>query len=153
MADKRSLVLIPCCSEKHVSIGLLEAEPAIFGIEPLRCGLQAKLQETPELVSKRENRDGLLNKEASMTPSYLLYQGRLFRPLSGLWDQHIVQILIVSAAYGRIMLGIRIPAYSESFLEGLCSGVKIPTTHASNQLQAKATGRNSMQRLAPIASL
>lgn len=111
MADRRALVLIPCCSKKQVSTVHFRAEPAIPGIEILRSGLQAKLRETLELASKPENRDGLLNEGAPGTPSCLMYQGRLFRPLSGLWDQDAVEILIVSAAYGLVKPGEAIKLY------------------------------------------
>ncbi|MBI2988677.1 MAG: peroxide stress protein YaaA [Deltaproteobacteria bacterium] len=102
MAYGKALVLIPCCSEKQVSAVQFQAEAPLSGIEFLRSGLKAMLKETPALANKPENSAGLLNEGAPTTPAYLLYRGKLFRPLKELWRQETVEVLIVSAAYGLV---------------------------------------------------
>lgn len=102
MAYAKAVVLIPCCSEKRVSAVQFQAEAPLSGIESLRSGLKAKLKETPALAIKPENSVGLLSEDAPTTPAYILYRGKLFRPLKELWHDQTVEVLIVSAAFGLV---------------------------------------------------
>jgi len=103
MRNSKALVLIPCCKEKRVSADdySVLASP-VPGIEPLRLGLISKLQKTPTLADKRENREGILNAQAPRTAASSLYQGELYNQLKNVWRQNAAEILIVSAAYGLV---------------------------------------------------
>ncbi len=126
----KALVLIPCCKSK-AAVFSEHWSPPLTGLQQARAELQERVCATEVLFDKDCNLSGILNSYAHLTRALDLYVGNFYNAAGTALEQVAagntagVNVLIVSAFYGLVLLNEGIKRYELQMSDSLEDGTKI----------------------------
>jgi len=126
----KALVLIPCCKSKAAVISDKWSAP-FPDLQHLRTELLERICATEELVDRDSNLSGILNPYSHVTRALDLYVGGFYNAAGRTLEQVAagntagVDVLIVSAFYGLVLLNEGIKRYELQMSDFLQDGTRV----------------------------
>lgn len=151
--ESKALILIPCCKSKAAVFSEYWSAP-FPELKRLRKGMLDKINETEVLIQKDDNLSGILNPHAHLTRALDLYVGNFYYVAGSSLEQvaagsiPAVDVLIVSAFYGLVLLNERVKKYELQMSDRLQDGTKVYKYWQTNGLAhilADYVGKNKIK--------